>query len=54
MYKAMFEKFPHISELFNWPIKVIIVNIPKIIKYIIKFKRNIKPEHKVRVLGIVK
>ena len=36
IYKAIFEKFPKISQLVNWPIKVIIVNISKTIKDIIK------------------
>ena len=31
MYEAMFEKFPQILKLVNWPIKIIIANISKTI-----------------------
>ena len=31
MYKAVFEKFPQIFKLVNWPIRIIIANIPKTI-----------------------
>ena len=40
--KAMFEKISQISQLINWPIKEIIVNISKTIKDIIKIQTAYK------------